>query len=107
MSEDEGNGNGVPEAGEDIDLDISLLNNTGIEATNVEARLLVLADDVEILDGYEDYGTMSNGETKSGDFQVRLNFAYTTAVDFTLQVTFKKNILELSYTPRPYPTEYV
>ena len=90
-SEDNGNGNGIPEAGEDIDLEIQLRNNTGGEVTDIQGRLSVLTQNVEITDGYEYYGTMSIEESKVGDFGANMAaFTYTTNVDFELKITFKK-----------------
>lgn len=84
-------GDGVPEAGENVDINIRFQNNTGAEVTNVEARLSVLAANVVVKDDYENYGTMLTGETKWGDFSVQLNFTTTKTVNFQLDISFKKN----------------
>ena len=89
--EDEGDGDGVIEAGENAEIDIQFRNNTGGEVTRVEAWLTTPNGNVEITDDYEDYWTMSSGETKWGDFEASLNFTATTQVDFNLYITFEKN----------------
>jgi len=90
-TERDGNGNGIPEAGEAVQIDIRIQNNTGGEVTNVEGHLSTTNANVVLTDNYDDYGTISAGNTAWGDFRASLNFSSQTNVNFTLYLTFKKN----------------
>jgi len=88
-------GDGVPEAGEEVVLELKLKNNASITINSVEARLSTPDPDINIHDNYEDYGSLPPGGISiKGDFRMTLNFTETKSVLFNLNVVYTKNSLE-------------
>jgi len=90
----EGDGDGIPEAGEDIELVVQLTNRASVAIDRVEA-LLTTADSpfVFIDDGITDYDTIGAGDSSEGndEYHIALNFHYTRSCSFNLHVDYRKN----------------
>lgn len=85
----DGNGNGIPEAGEEIELSVQLQNTGNASATNVTAVLSTNDSDISITDPNETYGTITAGSTDWNtdfDFDIDANCP-TKTVNFTLDIT--------------------
>ena len=61
-----GNNNGIPDAGETVDLTVTLLN-TGTEATGLAASISTEDPDVEIMIGSAEFGDAAYGQTVAND----------------------------------------
>lgn len=85
----EGDGDHIPEAGEEIDLDVRLENNGNGVATNISAHLSVDNSDIDITDDYETWYDIYPEESlwcKSDfDFSIPLDFN-SGEVRFTLDI---------------------
>ncbi|MDO8508554.1 MAG: DNRLRE domain-containing protein [Nanoarchaeota archaeon] len=80
---------GVPEAGEQVQLKLKLQNISVVELN--EVRLEITADDsaVELAPAYS-YGTMQPNEIDEGRIRMFLNFANSRSVTFTTRATYIK-----------------
>ena len=84
-----GNDNGIPEAGEEIELSVQLQNTGNASATNVTAVLSTNDGDINITDTNETYGTITAGSTDWNtdfDFEIDANCP-TKTVNFRLDIT--------------------
>lgn len=84
-----GNSNGIAEAGEEIDLDVRLINTGNITATNVSATLTTNDSDITITDDFESWADIPAGATEwedDFDFDIDPNCP-TKTVTFNLQIT--------------------
>jgi len=84
-----GNDNQIPEAGEEIELNIQLQNTGTANATNVSAVLTTNDNDIDITDSEESYGTIEVGSTDwttDFDFTIDDN-ALSKTVNFDLTIT--------------------
>ncbi len=85
----DGNGNGIAEAGEDIELKVQLQNTGSDTATNVSAVLSTNDPDITITDANETYGTINAGDSDWNtdfDFEINPNCP-TKTVTFTLNIS--------------------
>lgn len=103
-----GDGDGIPEAGEALEMKVRLRNNSGSTVRNVEATLTVTAGNVTITDPYSFYGDLApNGSSLGSDYNMVLNFTSTTLVTFRLRATYSKNgvdyFQELPFSVTFYP----
>ncbi|HOW24316.1 MAG TPA: C25 family cysteine peptidase [Bacteroidales bacterium] len=83
VGDEGGNGNGIPESGEDIFLSIDIKNVGAQAATNASAVLSTEDPYVTVTDGQEDYGTIQSGEIIS----IENGFALEIAPDIPDQHT--------------------
>jgi hypothetical protein len=84
-----GNDNGIPEAGEEIELSVQIQNTGNATANNVSATLSTNDNDINITDFKENYGTITEGSTDWNtdfDFEINSNCP-TKTVDFLLNIT--------------------
>jgi len=84
-----GNSNGIAEAGEEIDLDVRLINTGNTIATNVSAILTTNDPDITITDDYEVWADIPAGATEwedDFDFDISPNCPTKTVI-FNLQIT--------------------
>ena len=61
-----GNGNGIPERGETVRLNISVRNDGSASASNVAATLSSSSPEVTIVDATDSYGSIATGATAAG-----------------------------------------
>jgi hypothetical protein len=90
IGDEGGNGNGIPEFGETIQLSIDIKNVGAQPATNASAILSTEDLYVTLTDGQEDYGTINSGETIS----IENGFALEIAPDIPNKhtVTFQLTV---------------
>lgn len=85
-----GDGDGIPEPGETVELSV-LVKNNGTDATNVTGLLTCSTAGVTITDSGEGFGDIAGGATGStlDDFDIVLGSSVVlgTAVDLTLQLS--------------------
>lgn len=72
ISEVSGNGDGVPNPSETLDLQVQLRNNGTSSVTAATAVLTSALPHVTVLNGTASYGTVAAGGTASGTFRVRI-----------------------------------
>ncbi len=86
-----GNGDGIVNPGETVDIRATLQNFGSMSATNVNAELTSSSDDVEILASIVDYGTISAGSTSTpaSGFLVEFSSGIVggTTIAFDLEIT--------------------
>jgi len=84
---------GIPETGEDVELETLLRNASGEELSAVYAYLRSSVNEVRISDDYIFYGSLSAWQSSWGDddFDMFLDFVTTRDVPFVLYVGYKKN----------------
>jgi hypothetical protein len=91
IDDSSGNGNGIVDFGESIDLTVALKNVGTLQANNVTATLTTLETYITITDGFENYGNIAGGSTVSitnaFSFDVADNIPDNHIVTFTLTVT--------------------
>lgn len=95
-----GNSNGIAEAGEEIDLDVRLINTGNITATNVSAVLSTNDPDITITDSNEAWADIPAGATEwedDFDFDISSNCP-TKLVTFNLQITSDQGSWNDSFT---------
>ncbi len=95
-----GNSNGIPEAGEEIDLDLRLINTGNTIATNVSAVLTTNDPDINITDSSETWADIPAGATEWADdfdFDISTNCP-TKTVTFNLQITSDQGTWNDSFT---------
>jgi hypothetical protein len=89
-----GNGNGVPEAGEDWQFTVTLGNTGGATATNVAAALVTGTAGVSITSGTSAFGSIAVNGRATGTTPYRFSIgsvACGQSLDFVLQVTSAQN----------------
>lgn len=92
VNEDEGDGDGIIEAGESFELDVWIRNLSYTTANNyVQAFLTTSNTNVEITDNDSYYGDFSPRQTKKGndDFDIQVNNGYSGSVSFQLNIEFQ------------------
>ena len=95
-----GNSNGIAEAGEEIDLDVRLINIGNTTATNVSAVLTTNDPDINITDSSEAWADIPAGATEwedDFDFDISANCP-TKSVTFNLQITSDQGTWNDSFT---------
>lgn len=95
-----GNSNGIAEAGEEIDLDVQLINTGNITATNVSATLTTNDSDINITDDFEAWNDIPAGATEweaDFDFDIDPNCP-TKNVTFNLQINSDQGSWSDSFT---------
>ncbi|WP_055443397.1 hypothetical protein [Lacinutrix himadriensis] len=96
----DGNNNGIPEAGEEIELSVQLQNTGTATATNVTAVLSTNDSEINITDANETYGTITVGSTDWNtdfDFNIDVNCP-TKTVDFILDITSDQGSWQQSFS---------
>jgi len=90
IDDSSGNGNGIVDFGESIDLTVALKNVGTLQASNVTATLTTQETYITITDGFENYGNIAGGATVSVtdafSFDVADDIPDNHIVTFTLTV---------------------
>lgn len=92
VNDDTGNGNGIPEFGETIQLTIDITNVGSQTATGVIASISASDPYITITDGEEDYGTIEGGQTIS----IENGFALAIGPDIPDQHTIEFELSALA-----------
>ena len=75
--EENGDGDGVIEGFESVEINIRLRNDTGDDVTGVHGTLSTPDGDIIFTDDYQDYGGITDGAWSTwGDFHANLNFRF-------------------------------
>ena len=82
------NGNGLPEPGETVDLKVILRNISDTETVrNVEARLIPVESNVDVVDDRLDYDRIRDGETASRIYRIEIQDDFEgSKITFRLQI---------------------
>jgi alpha-tubulin suppressor-like RCC1 family protein/subtilisin family serine protease len=102
FSDAPGNTNGVIEPNEPINLSLTFRNTQPTAANGVHVSLTALTNGT-VLSGTADLGTLTNGATAVGAFQVRADSSMTTPGSLRLQVTITDNAGGLWQFPLTLP----
>jgi len=78
ITDDDGNGNGMPEAGEELELTITLVNAGSVAATGVNALLSCNSDYVEVSLGAVTLDDIEPGEEMTATVPFQLSIANST-----------------------------
>jgi hypothetical protein len=95
-----GNSNGIAEAGEEIDLDVQLINTGNSTATNVSATLTSNDPDITITDDFESWADIPAGAIEwedDFDFDIDPNCP-TKNVTFNLQINSDQGTWNETFT---------
>lgn len=89
-------GDGVPEAGERVQMQIQLQNTSPSEVTSVRGVLTNIAGNVEIFGNDVFYGDLGPNESSwsGSEYDYELQFSSTTTVSFKLRADYTKNGIE-------------
>lgn len=94
-------GDGIVEAGEEVEIKIQIQNNSSSTINYVEGTLTTTDPEVAITDHFSYYGNyyISPGVSECGNFGATINFDETRTVNFNFQVTWRVN-------DSPFYTDY-
>ena len=70
VDDSNGNNNGRIDPGETVDIIVTLVNNGDITAENVEGSISTASDYLTIVNGYANFGNLSQGVTGEGTYTV-------------------------------------
>jgi hypothetical protein len=95
-------GDGIVEQGETVNLSLTIKNTGAINAKDVNGTISCSDGNISILAGFQDYGNIPYGTTKSRNFQ--FNVSLTAPTGLIVLFTF---VINASFNPNYYTTEYI